>query len=125
MMAAWRHRRLLEIPKDLEEFCSLALREARAIEPDFPDLDLAGLVVTSSWYAGWVREADTRVDGVGWTLRLVEEDRGPAEAIHEEAWVAVAHGPGLHLLVERTVRRQLRSLLRRAGAAHALRRPRR
>lgn len=104
LMDPWRHRRLLAIPKSVEEFRALALAEARAIEPTFPDLDLAALQVTARWYAGWVREADTRVDGVGWTLRLVEEDCGPAESVHEEDWVAVAYGPGLRLHVERTTR---------------------
>ena len=90
----WVARRLLADSPDLGVFCATATAVVQARAPDFPVLTSAPLVVTSSWYAGWIQEADTRVDGIGWVLRVEEGHEGPAEAIHVESWQADAYGDG-------------------------------
>jgi hypothetical protein len=95
----WLARTLLTLPTphSVEHFCQLATARARRLAPAFPALEPAGLVETSRFFCGSRREADARVDGVGWTLCLESVEVGPGEAIHTEEWVATAFGPALRV----------------------------
>lgn len=98
-LTVWLGRRLLASPRTLEAFCALATARARVIDPAFPSLDLAGLVETYRFYCGYRTALDTRANGRGWTLDCESRDVGPAECIHEEDWVATAHGAGSPLAI--------------------------
>jgi hypothetical protein len=105
-LTLWLGRRLLPLPSPhtLEDFCALATARAQVLDPSFPALDPAGLVETTRFYCGYRTALDTRANGRGWTLDCESRDVGPAECIHEEDWVATAHGAGSPLVIIREQR---------------------
>jgi hypothetical protein len=91
----WMRRRLLPLTTlDMPRFCELASAVARARDPAFPGLSAEGLTYVETWYCAGRKHHDARVDGRGWVFDVVDEDVGPAEAIHQEQWRADAHGDG-------------------------------
>jgi hypothetical protein len=101
-LRTWLARRLLAPdPTTVAAFCALASERARRHDPGFPAADASRLVITSHWFAGERWTSDQRQDGIGWVLHIEDRDIGPAEAIHEDEWTAVAHGAGWALRVHR------------------------
>lgn len=80
-------------------FVQKANEVAQSLEPGFPTLELTLDVVWTAYCAS-KRGYDGRVNERGWVLEVFEQDIGPAEVIHEEDWLATAHGvvtPGTRL----------------------------
>lgn len=91
----WMRRRILPLTVlDMARFCELANELAHARDPEFPSLSPVGSQYVDTWYCGVEKRHDAREHGRGWVFRVVEQDVGPAEVIHEEQWSADAHGDG-------------------------------
>lgn len=91
----WMRRRILPLTVlDMARFCELANELAHARDPEFPSLSPVGSQYVDTWYCGGEKRHDAREHGRGWVFRVVEQDVGPAEVIHEEQWSADAHGDG-------------------------------
>lgn len=90
----WLSYHILELEdRSIPAFCQLATKTVQAYLPDFPILSPSILTEHQGYYCASVRSGKQIENNIGWSLTIEARDIGPAEVIHEEEWIAVAHHP--------------------------------
>lgn len=84
----------------LDSFCELANQKVAEYFPDFPKLSPEILTEYKGYSVASVRSGKRIIDNVGWSLVINERDIGPAEAIHEEDWIAIAQHPDFSIKIQ-------------------------
>ncbi len=94
----WRRRWVFPARRpSLAEFCALATERARLRDPAWAALTPDGLVVTARWLLGGHEAKEQEHGARRWRLDVETRHVGPAEAIQEDEWSALARGEGLAL----------------------------
>ncbi len=96
----WINRRIIPLWKERtlsnKRFYLFANTIATENYGNFPKLSDAVIENRQEYYCASISTGSKIEDGIGWELEITEQDVGPAEVIHQEKFIAIAHHPNFN-----------------------------